>query len=88
MPISITNALFQPSLREINPVQDAGLLNDPREEHQDAITFAESFIVSPISEKKIHPLGDLIVGAYFERFGASPDFNPCKLLHMNYAFKV
>ncbi|MFZ4115806.1 MAG: hypothetical protein ACOYK6_03665 [Chthoniobacterales bacterium] len=88
MHVPITNPTFQPSLQEVTPVQDADLLNDSREQHHNAITFAENLMVPPISEKKIQPLGDVVVEPHAEGVGETPEFNPCKLLHMNYAFKV
>jgi hypothetical protein len=88
MTVSIANPIFQPSLQEITPVQDADLLNDPREQHHDAITFAENLIMPLVSEKKIRPLRDLVARTHVEKGGEPLEFNPCKLLHMNYAFKV
>ena len=88
MPISITNPTVQRSLQQVTPVQDADLLNDPREQHYGAIAFAENVTVQPVSGKKIRPLADVALGAHFVSFGAPLQFNPCKLIHMNYAFKA
>ncbi len=80
--------LLQPLLQEIHPIDHGSLLNDSKEQHEHAISLEENLSLFPLLEKKRGPHPDLFLGEYAHELGDPPSFNPCKLLHMNFAYKV
>jgi len=76
------------SLDQVTPIYGADFLNYSQEEKSESIAFAQKIEETSLAPKTTNPTHALALENRLQNHGTSPEFNPCKLLHMNFAFKV
>ena len=84
----ITPIPSEHSLDQVTPIYGADFLNYSQEEKSEGIAFAQNIEETSLAAKTTNPTHTLALENHLQSHGKSPDFNPCKLLHMNFASKV
>ena len=88
MSIPITLIPPEHSLDQVTPIYGADFFHYSQEEENEEIAFAQNIEEPSLAAKTTHPTHALALENHLQSHGNSPEFNPCKLLHMNFAFKV
>jgi len=85
---SITPTPPEYSLDQVTPTYGADFLNYSQEEKSEDIVFVQNIEETSLAAKTTNPKYALALENHIKSHGKSPEFNPCKLLHMNFAYKV